>query len=177
VAAYFKGASPFTGIKARKDFPDAFVYEAVADLSVPQAARHLAAVTADEYLRKQLSWLPGVTCFQTLTEFVESNQVRELTAAVALEARWRDEPAGVIAALKENETHLISTDFINSFLNTVAHRRVDHPSVPSDNGDATASMVDDPSGIEIEWNEAEDYGPRVLRVSFSWRPALFGVRE
>ena len=65
-AAYFKGSSPFAGVKSRKDFPDAFVYEAVADLAGPDPADHVVVVTADGNLRKHLSSLPGTTCVETL---------------------------------------------------------------------------------------------------------------
>lgn len=164
--AYFKGSSPFSGVKARKDFPDAFVYEAVADLTGVEPADHLVIVTADGNLRKHLLTLPGTTCFETLEQFVESEQVKELTAAIALETQWHEELPGVLAAIKEHEQDLITQSFINSFINTLAHQQVEHPSIPSDNRDATVSMIGDPENIEIDWDEAEDYGPGVLRVPF-----------
>lgn len=164
-AAYFKGSSPFAGIKCRKDFPDAFLYEAVADLAGPDD--RVMVVTADRNLAKHLTSLPGITCVETLEQLVESEEVEELTAEIALEAKWRDALPTVVTALKEHEEEVLAEGFVNSFIDKLAGHEVGHPSIPSDNHDATVSMVDDPKDIEIDWNEAQDYGPGVLRVPFS----------
>jgi hypothetical protein len=166
-AAYFKGSSPFSGVKSRKDFPDAFLYEAVADLSGPDPADQVVAVTADKNLAKHLSSLPGVTRVETLEQLVESEQVKALAAKIALEAKWIKELPAVVKTIKEKEEAILGEDFIDSFIDALAHREVQHTSIPSDNRDATVSMVDDPKDIEIEWDEAQDYGPGVLRVPFS----------
>lgn len=166
-AAYFKGSSPFAGVKSRKDFPDAFVYEAVVDLTGPDQDDHVVVVTGDGNLGKHLSLLPGVACFETLEKFVESDQVRELTSAIELEAKWGEELPTLVAAVKEHESDMLSQEFVNSFINMLVHHEVEHDSIPSDNRDATVSMVGDPEDVEIDWDEAEDYGPGILRVPFS----------
>jgi hypothetical protein len=164
-AAYFRGSSPFAGIKSRKDFPDAFVYEAVIDL-VGHGDRVLM-VTADRNLAKHLASVSGVTCVESLEQLVESEQVRDSTAAIALEARWRQELPSVVTSVKGFATDVFGADFVNSFINKLAGREVEHQSIPSDNHDARVSMVHDPEDIEIDWGESEDYGPGVLRVPFS----------
>ena len=72
-----------------------------------------------------------------------------------------------MAAIKEREQDLITEGFVKSFIDTLANHKVEHASIPSDNHDATVSTVDDPENVEIDWDEAEDYGPGVLRVPFS----------
>lgn len=167
-AAYFKGSSPFTGVKSRKDFPDAFVYEAVADLAGPGPDDHLVVATADKNLSKHLSSLPGVTCIESLEQLVESEQVKVLAAEIDLEAKWQEEFQTTVAAVRDlGDEVLDDPDLTNSFIHTLAGHEVSHPSIPSDDNEARVSMVDGPEGMEVDWGEAEDYGPGMLRVPFS----------
>jgi hypothetical protein len=170
IEAYFKGAAPFSGVKARKDFPDAFIYEAVSDLARVDPPEQFVVVTADGNLSKSLSALRNVTCVASLEQLVESDQVSRLTADIALETRWRAELQEVVATVRQRLQLLLATvDFQNSFVNSVAEHRVYHPSIPSDDGEAGISQVDDPEDMEIEWDAVEDYGPGLFRVPFSCR--------
>lgn len=166
-AAYFKGSPPFSSAKSRKDFPDALIFEAIADLTGTDPARHLVVVTADQNFAKHLSTLPGCTCVATLEALVESDPVKQLAGGIALEAKWRQAMPAIVAAVRDHEDDLFTSSFVNSFVNKLASLTAKHPSIPSDNNDAIVSMVDDPENIEIDWNNVEDYGPGLLRVPFT----------
>lgn len=167
IASYFKGSPPFSGLKTREDFPDAFVYETLADLN-RDAENPIIFITADKNLATHASSLAGVRCMETLEQLVESEAVQQLTAQIELETQWRDALPGILAALQQSEGTLIADpSFINSFINSLAGREVEHHSIPSDNSDARIDMVDDPTDVEIDWDNAEDYGPGVVRVPFT----------
>lgn len=166
MAGYFKGSSPFSGIKNRQDIPDAFVYETVVDLA-PNGPT-IVAVTSDGNLRKQLSQVPGVICVEKLEQLVESPQVKEATAQK--EATWRERLPLVVEAVKQLEADVVAHDgFENTFVDALAGKDVEHHSIPSDNHNARVSMVGTPDEVEIDWDSAEDYGPGVLRVPFTCR--------
>lgn len=168
IDAYFKGSAPFSGVKSRKDFPDAFIYEAVSDFAGVDPPELLVVVTADGNLSKHLSALPGVTCVASLEHLVESDQIRGLTLEIALEAKWRAELPNIVAAVRQNaQAPLATVDFQNSFVNSLAGHTVYHQTIPSDDGEATISQVNDPDDLEIEWDDVEDYGPGLFRAPFS----------
>lgn len=168
IDAYFKGSAPFSVVKSRKDFPDAFIYEAVSDFTGDDQPKSLVVVTADGNLSKHLSALPDVTCVASLEQLVESDQVRQLTLEIALEARWRGDLPNIVGTVRQNaEAPLSTVDFRNSFVDSVAGHTVYHQTIPSDDGEATISQVDDPDDLEIEWDDIEDYGPGLFRVPFS----------
>jgi len=165
--SYFGGEPPFSGIKTRKDFPDAFAYEAIVDIVNDGSNDPVVVVTSDKNLSKYLSLVKDVTCYDTLEDFVESEMIEQAIAAVPPEVNWRNALPEVSAALQAAEREILDATFVNSFINKLAGMEVYHSSIPSDNTDAIVSMISDPEDIDITWIEAEDYGPGVLRVPFS----------
>lgn len=163
--AYFNGGPPFSGLKSRKDFPDAFLFEAIVDLATSHG--DVSVVTADKNLSHHLSTIPNVDCCASLEEFVESEGVAQEAAKIAVEARWQAELPAIIETLEKLDPNAIARSLGNSFVDEVARREVHHASIPSDNNDATISMVDEPVDLEVHWDRAENYGPGALRVPFN----------
>jgi rRNA-processing protein FCF1 len=167
LASYFRGDPPFSSPKSRKDFPDAFLFETVR-AAVGQAGEDTVAVaTKDANLAKHLSKLGGVLIFDSLEALVESDEVRGLVSALEQETLWRQRIPQVIERLQELSDADLVARVSDSFVDKLALRNVSHPSIPADNQDATVSMVDDPTDIEIDWDDVSDYGPGLLRIPFS----------
>jgi hypothetical protein len=165
--AYFRGDPPFSSPKSRKDFPDAFLYESIRESISDAPNDSFSVVTKDANLAKHLSKLAGVKVYDSLEDLVESDEVQELVSAVEQETLWRKRVPQVLDVLRQlNEEDLV-TKISNSFINKLASRRVSHSSIPADNGDASVSMVDDPTDVEVDWDDASDYGPGLLRIPFS----------
>ena len=76
VDKYFAGSPPFSQIKARKDFPDAFIWEAVAD--VASTVGDLNVVTGDGRMSSCVGEIGGVTVHKTLHDFVTSASLDKL---------------------------------------------------------------------------------------------------
>src|ERR1700733_335936 len=117
--AYFQGAPPFSGPKTRKDFPDAFLFEAVREFVDKAGNEPVAVVTNDTNLGKHLADLKGVHVFDTLEELVESNLVKEQSAALALaeEVQWKERMSEVVDALKKLGEEQVIEKIANSFVN------------------------------------------------------------
>lgn len=165
--SYFSGGPPFSGVKTRKDFPDAFAYEAILDIANADQNDSLVVVTSDKNLSKHVSLIDNVTCYDTLEDFVVSDVVAEASAAVDLEANWRAALPAITEDSQVAEADIIGEEFHYSFSEKLDYIEVFHESIPSDNHDAYVSMISDPEDIDVAWDEAEDYGPGVLRVPFS----------
>jgi PIN domain len=172
ISSYFEGGPPFSGIKARQDFPDAYAYEAILDTLNDGSNDPVVVVTSDKNLAKHLSSVNNVTCHDTLEAFVESEMIQAAIAAVQSEVHWRAALPNIVAALQVAQHQMLDVTFVNSFINKLAGMEVSHSFIPSDSNDAIVSMVDDPGDIDVAWNEAEDYGPGILRVPFSCESEL-----
>lgn len=69
--AYFSGGPPFSQPKERKDFPDAFIYAIVRDISLQKS--NLYFISGDDNLRTCCGKLAGVTTHGSLDEFIKSD--------------------------------------------------------------------------------------------------------
>lgn len=167
LASYFSGNPPFTSAKARSDFPDAFLFESVRDALNDVDEGAVAVVTKDANLAKHLSGLGNIFIFETLEDFVESAAVQELVDAAGAEAQWKQRLPQIVEMLQQIDDEDLVTRMSNSFVDKLAMTNVSHSSIPADNGDATVSMVGDPTDIQIDWDSLSDYGPGLVRVPFS----------
>ena len=70
VDAYFGGAPPFSQIKSRKDFPDAFVFQVIQDLKGKDSPLHV--ITNDKNLNESIGKLGGVTVYSAVAEFAKA---------------------------------------------------------------------------------------------------------
>ena len=175
--SYFEGGAPFSAIKSRMDFPDAFAYEAITDLINDGSNDPVVVVTSDKNLAKHLSSLESLTCYDSMEDFVESEMINQAIAIVPPEVNWRTALPDVVTALQTAEEEILDVTFVGSFIDKLAGFEVSHLSIPSDNNDATVSMISDPEYIDVAWNEVEDYGPGVLRVPFSCRSEVVWFRQ
>jgi hypothetical protein len=167
LAAYFGGQPAFNGVKNRQDFPDAFVFETVRDLVGAPPNNALSVITADANLGKHVATVAGVTRYESLDGFVASEAVQQAAAEIQLEADWAAALPDVLTRVRALEAELRTDAFFQALINALHGTEVDHHSLPSDGGEATIQFVSDPDDLEFEWDEAESYGPRLLRVPFS----------
>jgi hypothetical protein len=163
---YFNGDKPFSAIKARKDIPDAFVFEANKGLVEASQDDQVIGVTADKNLRENLASL-GMTCHESLDSFVQSPEVAEAVKDIALELKWHEQLENIVQRFINEPGEIEASLSENSFIDAVAGSEVSHPSIPSDNQDAVVSMVDEAKNMDYQWDEADDYGPGVIRVPFT----------
>lgn len=172
VDAYFSGGPAFSKPKMRDDFPDSFIYSAIADARQTNKRSSFFVVTQDRNLKTYLEKLDGTVCVKSLRDLIESAAIKSAAEEVATEAAWRGKFKSIVLAL--SKTLELSTDrlFENSFVNAVSGKVVTHSSIPSDDNDAWVTMVGIEDEPEIAWDQAEDYGPGQLRVPFECKSTL-----
>lgn len=164
--SYFNGSEPFSAIKAKKDIPDAFIFAAIEDLIEANPHNQVTAVTADKKLCEGLVGL-SINCHESLVDFVQSSQVAEVITHLKQEANWQKQFEKVIQFFSQKPDGVEVLFSMNAFVDLVAGSEVNHPSLPSDNHDASISQVDDAENIDYQWDMAESYGPGIIRVSFT----------
>lgn len=79
--AYFSGTPPFSKLKSRDDFPDAFIYQMVVGLR--DQFSDLCVVTGDKNLGKTIEENDGLTVYQSIDDFVKSEPVSVLATRMA----------------------------------------------------------------------------------------------
>ena len=80
IQAYFDGKTAFKKQKSRADFPDAFIYESIYDLS--RRLESIIVAVYDENFREALKKIPNISVYSTLDEVVQSPKVRHLIDSI-----------------------------------------------------------------------------------------------
>jgi hypothetical protein len=92
---YFGGVPPFGKIKARDDFPDAFIFEAIVDLAVSD---EILVVAGDKRLASALASQPRVTVYPDVRSLLEADEFDDLGSDIEADNVLR-----VIAAINGEE--------------------------------------------------------------------------
>ena len=160
--AYFSGGAPFSQLKERKDFPDAFIFESVRDLASEKAPLHV--VSDDKILRTACEKLQKVTVFGSLEDFLKSKP--------CVDAAHHLEHLEKLSLFRKN-IHAYQSNlenYLNSLLlNFLPYRQFEDPSFKSDDHMGAVEMLDDIEDLEILEDEIEILGVDTLVIPFSCR--------
>ena len=158
--AYFSGAPPFTSVKQRSDFPDAFIYETVRDLAEKHEDFHV--IVADKDLRTACEGINGVTTYASVEEFVGSAECQDLLLEL-------DEVLNVarLMTLLPEETRVLQGKIEHEIIDPLASTVVSDESIPDDNNEATVQGVGQLRETELRFGDAEYYGDGRIVIPFS----------
>jgi len=154
IKKYFQGIPPFRRIKERKDFPDAFVFEALTDLVKEHQVLHV--VTADKQLAKAARDFKKVEVYETVREFVRGASLDTfLHRTINLEA---------IIARIEDDADAEKEYLIEPILNELAKT----PGSPmSEEYDFIITGTGSLDEFHVDGQSAEDYGDGMFIIPFS----------
>lgn len=160
--SYFSGNAPFSQPKERKDFPDAFIYESIRDLTTLKGSLHV--VSADENLRNACSKVKGVTAYDALEEFLKSEPC--VDAAHHLDHleklnQFRINIGSYAPAFLKHINQLL--------LDYLPYKQFEDPHFKSDDNSGAVEMMEDAEDIEIDESKIEILGVDTLLVPFSCR--------
>jgi len=160
--SYFGGAPPFSSKKARKDIPDAFIYESIRDLH--RQYNNIQAVVADDNLRNSLESQLKILTFSSLEDFVDSETCQELLK----EQKVRDH----FSEIKDNlEAHsYLLQQFVDSqYEERLQGEVVEDSYIPDDNSEATIQGAYEPEDLEFDFDDIRYYGEGLLGIPFSFQ--------
>lgn len=163
---YFAGTPPYSDVKARNDFPDAFILQALKRLAV-LIARPVQALAADERLGKAFSEISGVTRFPGMKELLASPAVQTANESLELAKEWtRERENDVVDGLSGH------TAFLQSTIQMLAERELfqisAYGNIPEDNSKATVTGVRQLRNINLAWDNHENLGPGWIGVRLSF---------
>lgn len=144
MANYLAGAAPFSDVKARKDIPDAYIYEAVrrhADEKHPASF-----VTGDENLAAAVRQIPGVMVFTELSELMAGSVIIGALDQIALSERWEEHFEQISDQWFEDTAQEFVEDSYIGFLERVHIR---DRSIPSEGHDASVNLFYDIEDFQI----------------------------
>ena len=156
---YFKGAKPFSQQKNRSDIPDAFIYEAIKDIS--QSEQDVHVICNDKNLRESFSSDSGITTYESLDDFIKTKTCQNLL----LEQKVRTHFADIILDLKEREDK-IKAVINDEYIDSLAGKTFEDAFIPEDNNEATIQTIDEINSLEILFDDSIYYGNAILGIPF-----------
>jgi hypothetical protein len=161
VSAYFGGSGSFSKPKSRDDFPDAFIYETVADLA--NSVARLFFVSGDFNLRHSVASLKGVEVFESLNSLLLDNSLVEAAQRLKTQEQLELLRKNLPYYSRELKGHL---DYL--FLNNLKYRQISDPHFRSEGQTAEIEELDEIESVEIG-DDVELLGADTLLVPFSCR--------
>ena len=154
VEKYFMGLPPFTKVKSRNDYPDAFIWEAVVDVAKEAKAPNL--VTNDGPLSNNIADIPGVTAHKSLHDFVAISSLEDLLK--------RTENLDKILSFFASD----ATKTANYIASPIVDRLTRSNLTPfSDDCEATILSVGPLRDLVVNILDVEDYGEGLFVLPFS----------
>lgn len=154
IEKYFTGQPPFSQLKSRKDFPDAFIWEAAAD--VAKTVGRLNVVTGDNPVSGRIEEISDVTAHKSLHEFVASASLE----ALLQQTENLDAIMGFLAADAKKTAQYISSPIVDRLAES------SHTPFPEE-AEATILDVGDLRDLEVNTHAVEDYGDGLFVLPFS----------
>lgn len=154
VKKYFEGSPPFSQVKARKDFPDAFIWEAVVDIS--SVVGGVNVVTGDGPLASGIGALEGIFVYKSLHDFVSSAALEVLLQ--------QTENLGTIMTFLASDAK-VTSEYIAE---PIRERLRQSDNTPfSKECEATFLDVGELRELDIITRAVEDYGEGLFVLPFS----------
>lgn len=158
--AYFGGKPPFKTKKKRDDFPDAFIFTALADLVANTGEVH--AVVVDKELRTSAAGLTGVTTYEGLDALVTSEPCQSLILAEntsrnieQLRDCLRVNPSSLNAILERE------------LVDALQGKQIESDYIPDDNSTATVSSSYSPQDVTFSLDDLDYYGDGLVVIPFT----------
>jgi len=134
MSSYFEGLKPFSSKKNRNDIPDAFIYESILTI-VNKIKDNVVFVCNDNNLRKSITGIAGIVTFNSLEEFYESNEYKNIDKEYKKIEHYADELIELEKNL--NIVEEIIENGVEDFLCSMVGTDVESDKIPSDNNDGT----------------------------------------
>ncbi len=171
--AYFAGAPPFGSVKARQDIPDAFIYAAARRIAGQMGSWKLHCIAADKRLRTALAGLDSIETYESLDSFFASNAGRALMKQSDLSKLWAKDSGEIFSYIADNEA-----PFIEGIKGAIWEHLPGYVEVkgeiPSDDGTAMISSVQDILDVPIDWNQRLEFAsggvlvPSLVNCELEW---------
>jgi len=155
---YFAGRGAFRAKRDRRDFPDAFILQALRGL-----AFDAILLTADDQLAKVAN-SEGRATAVSLDAVLKLEALKELHANVEFAIWWEGHHLAVIDALRQQHEDRLRAIVHKLVPGTLEGSEVRNGDIPDDNNEAMVVTASEPSDIEFDWSTAESLGEGLLSI-------------
>lgn len=157
--AYFGGIPPFREKKKREDFPDAFIWQTIHDLS--NVFDKLYAIINDKGLRSACETKENIILFNTLEDFLASDVCKSLLA----ESSLAEEVSVLLNIIPLLDTELEEA-VIEQIPDVIYGEEVESNWIPEDNNTATCVGIENIDSVEIDTANPLYYGNGQIVIQF-----------
>ncbi len=160
--AYFGGHLPFRTVKNRNDFPDAFIWETIRDLT-ENAHVNVCVIVADGGLFSCCEANVALKVFASFDDFFASEGVKNAIADEFFRNRFDE----IITALSTQEKDIIS-EIQGDEEEGLIGKEITHRFIPSDHNDAVINSVGKPENYAFDFKQASYFGNGIIVIPFSF---------
>jgi hypothetical protein len=168
IDSYFQGKSPFKKKKSREDFPDAFIWQAIFDISenLPQ----IYVVTNDSAVSTALTTQKNIISVRNLDDFIALEACQKIIQKLEFEeARESNKAANlrrVINLLPDNKlsvTYSMESALVKEFQGKV----IKSFDIPTHNHKATVDYLGNIEDVDFHIGQVSYYGSSIFVIRFS----------
>jgi|GEM_PF-2877686 len=159
IKSYFEGDAPFKEVKRREDFPDAFIYESVVDLS--KKVMQLYFISNDATFNNSFRSTPNIKVFRKLTDFLKGEETKDLVASFTIK---REMPR-IREFLKCNE-ELLYKRFRERIEDELRGFPINVNPEYSFGGEGWIDAIEDIDGLEWDIGESEYIMENMISIQF-----------
>ncbi len=159
--SYFDGTPPFKAKKNRDDIPDAFIWQAIVDLSSEH--ERLFVIAGDNEIRNACETISSITAFNSLDGFITSDICRPLLKDENVKENT-ERLLKYLPIILSVRQEIIETQLAHSLEGSNLQSNI----VPNSTHVATISNVEELKELKLEdISAAEYYGQGVIVVPFT----------
>ncbi|WP_068815321.1 PIN domain-containing protein [Phormidesmis priestleyi] len=169
--SYFQGISPFKKKKNREDFPDAFIWQAICDLS--ENLEELYVVTNDSVVNAALQNQEKIISVETLDNFIRLDICQKIIKELELEeSRESNRSANfqrIISLLTSNKSakSAVVISMEAELLGEFQGKSIKSFDIPDDNHEATVDRVGNIESLDLYIENISYYGSSTYVIPFS----------
>jgi hypothetical protein len=168
IDSYFQGKSPFKKKKSREDFPDAFIWQAICDLS--ENLGEIYVVTNDGAVSTALETQENVISVKTLDDFIELEVCQQIIQDLELkEAKESNKTVNLrrlIRLLPHNKS-LVIYSMESKLLKEFKGKVIKSLDIPDDNHEATVEYLGNIEELDFHTKQVTYYGSNIFVIPFS----------
>lgn len=162
--AYFLGSAPLTQPKNRLDIPDSFICREIE--KIKENNDHLHFIVQDKKIVKTFENNKDITLYKDIPSFIMSDKIQKILKGLDVVNKKINDMLQFVESLEQNNPTI--KEYLSSSIgDSIIGETIQDSSIPDDNHEATITMYNDGTNIELDFKNPIYYGENQIGVKFS----------
>lgn len=162
--AYFLGSAPLTQPKNRLDIPDSFICREIE--KIKENTDHLHFIVQDKKIVKAFEKNQDFTLYKDIPSFIRSDKIQKILKGLDVVEKKISTILQFVESSERNNPTI--TEYLSSSIgDSIIGETIQDSSIPDDNNEATISMYNEGTNIELDFKNIIYYGEDQIGLEFS----------